>query len=146
MHELLKNYPVVIPCQVDWGHMDAFQHVNNIIFFRYFENVRVEYGIRIGITEDMETKGEGPILGHAECKYIKPLFFPDTALTGVRVSAIRGSDMHMLYKIVSQNRNEVVAVGTTIGVYYDYRAKHRIDFPQKLIDRMEKLEGRKLTG
>jgi acyl-CoA thioester hydrolase len=142
MHKLLKNYSVVIPCPVDWGHMDAFQHVNNIIFFRYFENVRVEYGMRIGITDELESRGIGPILGHIECKYIKPLFFPDTALTGVRVASVQGSDMLMEYKIVSENRNEVVATGTSIGVYYHYRELHRMDYPEALIARIEKLEGR----
>lgn len=144
MHELLQDFPVVVPCQVDWGHMDAFQHVNNIIFFRYFENARVEYGMRIGITDDLETHGIGPILAHTECKYIKPLFFPDTALTGVRTVQITGSEMNMEYKIVSLNRHEVAAVGTSLGVFYHYREQRRLDFPRKLIDRMEKLEGRSL--
>ena len=142
MHELLQDFPIVTPCPVDWGHMDAFQHVNNIIFFRYFENARIQYGMRIGITEDMESLGIGPILGHTECKYIRPLFFPDTALTGVRVAAMQESEMLMEYKIVSEQRNEVVAVGTSLGVFYHYREQTRINLPGKLVDRIDALEGR----
>lgn len=142
MHELLQDYPVVTPCPVDWGHMDAFQHVNNIIFFRYFENARIAYGMRIGITEDLETLGIGPILGHTECKYIRPLFFPDTALTGARMAGWKDSEMLMEYKIVSETRNEVVAVGTSLGVFYHYREQTRVDLPDKLVARMDALEGR----
>lgn len=142
MHALLEDYPVITPCPVSWGHMDAFQHVNNIRFFRYFENARIEYGIRVGMTEDMQSLGIGPILAHTECKYIRPLFFPDTALTGVRMAAMQDSEMLMEYKIVSERRNEVVAVGTSLGVFYHYREQTRVNLPEKLVTRVDALEGR----
>ena len=37
MKELLKTFPVVTKIPVIWGDMDSFQHVNNVIYFRYFE-------------------------------------------------------------------------------------------------------------
>ena len=44
----LAGVPVVIDQVVDWGDMDSFGHVNNVVYFRYFENARVEYFQRIG--------------------------------------------------------------------------------------------------
>ena len=144
MHPLLQDYPVVVPCPVDWGQMDAFEHVNNIIYFRYFENARVAYGLRIGITDHIKTLGIGPILAHTECKFIRPLFFPDTALTGARITGAHGSEMTMEYKVVSEQRNEVAALGSSLGVYYHYREQRRLDMPADLIARIEQLEGRVL--
>ena len=40
-HKQLENYPVVIEIPVAWGDMDAFQHVNNVAYFRYFESARI---------------------------------------------------------------------------------------------------------
>jgi len=41
MQALLKTFPVVATIPVKWGDMDAFQHVNNVIYFRYFETYNV---------------------------------------------------------------------------------------------------------
>lgn len=144
MHELLKNYPVVVECHVDWGQMDAFQHVNNTVYFRYFENARVAYGEKINILEHIASDGIGPILAATDCRFIRPLTHPDTALCGARMLTIDGSEMRMKYKIVSRAQNAVAAVGTSLGVYYDYRNKKRVDLPQDMIARIEALEGRTL--
>ncbi len=41
--ELIAGYPVVIHQPVVWGEMDFYRHVNNTVYFRYFENVRLEF-------------------------------------------------------------------------------------------------------
>ena len=61
MHDLLAGYPVVIEIPVAWGEMDAFQHVNNIVYFRYFESGRIAYFERAGWTTRERTGGIGPI-------------------------------------------------------------------------------------
>ena len=43
MHPELAGYPVIVVCDVAWGDMDSFAHVNNVVYFRYFENARLEY-------------------------------------------------------------------------------------------------------
>ena len=43
MHAILQECPLVIEVPVLWGEMDALQHVNNIVYFRYFENARMAY-------------------------------------------------------------------------------------------------------
>mgnify|MGYP006299734345 CR=1 FL=1 len=139
---LLQDYPVVVETRVDWGDMDAFQHVNNVVYFRYFENARVEYGERINITDRMKSEGLGPILGWTDCKYIRPMTFPDTAITGVRLGGVQDSRMKLEYKIVSDAQGEVTAVGASIGVFYDYRKGEKVDFPEELVLRIEKLEDR----
>ena len=44
MQDLEKEYPVVIEQPLIWGDMDAYQHVNNTVYFRYFEDVRILRG------------------------------------------------------------------------------------------------------
>jgi len=145
MEELLKDYPVVIECRVSWGDMDAFRHVNNVIYFRYAESARVTYGEKINTTEWLETEGLGPILKWAECKFIRPVAYPDTLRVGVRAMSMEHGELKMGYKMVSEKQGAVVAVAASIGVFYDYRNRRRLDeFPQPLIDRVEKLEGRPL--
>ncbi|MDT5062333.1 MAG: acyl-CoA thioester hydrolase [Acidobacteriota bacterium] len=60
MEELLKGYPVVIVIPVAWGEMDSLQHVNNIIYFRYFESARMAYFNKLDIWSYMHETGSAP--------------------------------------------------------------------------------------
>lgn len=51
MHQSLEGFPVVIELPVVWGEMDAFAHVNNVVYFRYFESARIAYLERINCLE-----------------------------------------------------------------------------------------------
>ncbi len=43
MKEVLKEYKVVSVINVQWGDMDAYQHVNNVVYVRWGENARIDY-------------------------------------------------------------------------------------------------------
>ncbi|HEX6622399.1 MAG TPA: acyl-CoA thioesterase, partial [Pyrinomonadaceae bacterium] len=103
MRELLEAYPVVIETPVAWGEMDSFQHVNNIVYFRYFESARMAYFERVGFWAYMDETGVGPILASTRCKFILPLTYPDTVSIGARVSEIEDDRFTMSYAVVSHN-------------------------------------------
>ena len=66
-----------------WGDMDAFQHLNNVAYFRLFESVRIAYFNELGILETMGLKNLGPILHSTDCRYRIPLTYPDALLLGL---------------------------------------------------------------
>ena len=53
-HTLLAGFPVILELPVQWGEMDAYGHVNNTVFFRYFESARMEYLRKCGFAESHE--------------------------------------------------------------------------------------------
>jgi acyl-CoA thioester hydrolase len=57
-----------------WGEMDALGHMNNVSYFRYFEEVRIAWFKSLEI--EYQSQGEGPILGTITCKYLKPAIYP----------------------------------------------------------------------
>ncbi len=57
-----------------WGEMDALGHMNNVSYFRYFEEVRIAWFERLNI--EYQALGEGPILGTITCKYLRPAIYP----------------------------------------------------------------------
>ena len=65
----LADFPVVIEQPVAWGDMDSFGHVNNVVYFRYFENARVEYIRRLGWWEYLKEAGVGPIVASTHAKF-----------------------------------------------------------------------------
>ena len=67
---------MVIP--IRWGDMDAMGHVNNTIYFRYLEIVRIEWLHRAGGAPDRE--GTGPVIVNAFCNFIRQLEYPGDIL------------------------------------------------------------------
>ena len=50
------DYPVVISLPVQWGDQDLFGHVNNVVYFRWYESARIAYLDRIGVSDLMERR------------------------------------------------------------------------------------------
>ena len=142
MQALLKTFPVVATIPVKWGDMDAFQHVNNVIYFRYFETVRIQYFETLGWLDILEQLGIGPILGSISCRFRIPLTYPDTVFAGAKITEIREKRFSMEYLIVSEKHPEPVAEGTGIVVCYNYQKNQTTQIPEIIHQAVEKLEGR----
>ena len=69
---------------IRWGDMDAMNHVNNTIYFRYLETVRIDWMSSIGCQPD--PKGEGPVIVNAFCNFYKQLEYPGDVRVKMYVS------------------------------------------------------------
>ena len=130
---------------VVWGEMDAFGHVNNIIYFRYFESARLLYFEKIGFLETIQTTGVGPILASTRCDFRKALTFPDKIHVGARVTEMGDDRFLMQYRIVSEKLQKIAAEGEGLIVSFDYRKGHKAPVPTKIRAQIEALEGRPPT-
>lgn len=140
MKELLAQYPVVVEIPVAWGEMDALGHVNNIIYFRYFETARIVYMRKIDFITALDQMDVGPILAAIDCKFKYPVTFPDTLSVGVRTTSIEADRYTMEHCVVSHHARRVAAVGAGLIVAYDYRAKKKAQLPEALKRRIKELE------
>ena len=88
----------------------------------------------------MAGTGAGVILSHVNCTYIRPVFYPDTLLTGLKVSLV-GTDRFVLsHTIYSTAQKHIVAVGVSEFVSFDYVEMKRIPLPEHILEAMECLE------
>ncbi len=141
MENLLHGFPVVVELPVAWGEMDAFNHVNNIVYFRYFESARIAYFEKLNLMLFMEQTGIGPILASTHCRYKIPLTYPDTIAVGARIARLEADRFTMEYSIVSQQHQKIAAEGDGVIVSYDYRANKKAPMPAELTRRIVELEG-----
>ena len=140
MTDHLIKFPVSIDIPIRWGDMDAFQHVNNTIYFRYFETVRVAYLERLGVAGFMGIESVGPIIASINCRFRFPLTYPDTAVTGVRVTQMENDRFVMEHRLVSQRHGAVAAEGTATVVTYDFAAACKAVIPDEVRKRILHLE------
>ncbi|TNE46941.1 MAG: acyl-CoA thioesterase [Deltaproteobacteria bacterium] len=116
---------------VTWGSMDAFNHVNNTVYFRYFEDVRIAFFEEAGITSFMEEHGIGPILASTQCRFKFPLTYPDTLTIGTYISERSDDRFTMSYVVYSQTHKKIAAVGEGLVVSYDYNQNQKAPLPQE---------------
>ena len=141
--KLLAEYPVVVVLPVVWGEMDAYRHVNNVVYFRYFESARLEYFRRMGWFEYEEETGVGPILATTEARFRRALTYPDTISVAARVPTVGEDRFTMQYRIVSHNLATVSTEGQGTIVCFNYREGKKVPFPEEVRQRVADVEARK---
>ena len=112
--------------------MDAFGHVNNVTYFRWFESARIHYFERAGWAATVVGEGVLPILGHTACTYKAPLTFPDTVTLGARVVGVQDDRFTMRYRVVSERLGVVAAEGEARIVAFDYQAGRKAPLPTEV--------------
>lgn len=136
----LAGFSIVIDVPVAWGEMDAFGHVNNIVFFRYFESARIAYLDAIGFRGSTTGDGPGPILASTQCRFRRPLAYPDRVSIGARTTRIAEDRFTMEYRIVSRSLAAVAAEGSGVIVAYDYADARKMRLPDAVRGRIRQLD------
>jgi acyl-CoA thioester hydrolase len=140
-HPTLAGFPVTIRTMVHWGEMDAYGHLNNTVFFRYFETARIAFLDRCGLLASYDRDRIGAILHSTDCRFRRPLFYPDDVAVGARTLAVADDRFTMGYRIVSLGQNAVAADGTGVIVAYDYAAGRKVPLPAAVRDAVLALTG-----
>lgn len=135
----LALFPIVIRVPIAWGEMDAFGHVNNIVYFRYFESARIAYLEAIGFRGDTPDR-VGPILASTECRFRRPLTYPDTLSVGARAASVAEDRFAMEYVIVSDTLRDIAAHGAGVVVAYDYAGMCKAALPDPVRARIGEVE------
>jgi len=122
---------------VAWGEMDAFGHVNNVVYLRWFETGRMAFFDQVGVALRDIATGSGPILAHTSCAFKRPLEFPDTITVHTSIGRIGTKSFTMLYRVESHAQGEVAAEGDGTIVWYDYAKGSSVPVPDDLRARLE---------
>ncbi|HOI73361.1 MAG TPA: thioesterase family protein [Syntrophales bacterium] len=140
MADILKGYPVSLEVPVAWGEMDAMGHVNNIVYFRYFESARIAYFEKMGLIDFMKKTGIGPILATTSCRFRIPLTYPDSVLIGAKVVSVEEDRFVMNYIVVSKKHRKPAAEGEGVIVAFDYRGGKKVPVPEALKQKVLEIE------
>ena len=82
---------------IRWGDMDAMGHVNNTVYFRYFETARIAWFDQIACTPD--PGGDGPVIINAHCSFLKQLKYPGEIEVTTLVGPPGRSSFEMVHEI-----------------------------------------------
>ncbi len=140
MVDPLEGFSVSIEIPVQWGDQDAFQHVNNTVYLRWFESSRIAYTRKLGLWDLLETHQVGPILASSKIDYRRPLTFPDAVRIGTKVARVGRTSLTLEHRVVGLSTNLVAAEGMAVIVLYDYKKAEPYPIPDPIRRAIEVLE------
>ena len=127
-------HEMVIP--IRWGDMDAMGHVNNTLYFRYFEIVRIEWLHRIGGPPDPQ--GEGPVIVNAFCNFIKQLTYPGDVLVKHYVANPGRTSFDVFLTLERTDEPGVLyATGGATTVWIDFSQEKSVPLPESVREAIE---------
>ena len=137
----LAPFPLTFEIEVQWGDMDAAQHVNNLIYLRWTETARTKYFVRLGYPVISDGKHPGFILAYQDCKYIFPVTFPDTVVVGIKAKDLFEHGFYLESHVYSKRHKRLVVINNAKIICYDYLKQQKVGISDQLNRQIALLEG-----
>lgn len=112
---------------VVWGDMDALGHVNNVRYFDYFQQARIEWLETLNLDMLQTT---GPVVVHIACTFLKPVVYPAKLKLRSSLHTLGRSSMVMDHDLYQGD--ELMAQGMCKIVWIDYLKNKSIRFPDEI--------------
>ncbi len=121
-----------------WMDNDVYGHVNNVVYYSYFDTVVNQYLIEQGVL-DIERSPVVGLVVETQCNYFASITFPDTVHAGLRVARLGSSSVRYEIGLFRNDDPETAARGHFIHVYVDRDTRRPVELPAPLRAALEKL-------
>jgi len=122
-----------------WMDNDVYGHVNNVVYFSYFDTVVNEYLIRAGVL-DIEASAVIGLVVETQCRYLSELAFPQMVHAGLRVAHLGSSSVRYEIGIFADDSESACAQGHFVHVYVDRHTRRPTPLPAPLRAALEMLQ------
>lgn len=111
-----------------WMDNDAYGHVNNVVYYSYFDTAVNRWLIERGLLDVLTSAAIGLVV-ETQCRYIKPLAFPDRVTAGIRVARLGKSSVRYEIALFRNDDADAAAVGHFVHVYVDRTTRMSTPIP-----------------
>ncbi|MFJ8231270.1 acyl-CoA thioesterase [Streptomyces sp. NPDC094448] len=111
-------------CPLRWSDMDAFGHVNNVVFLRYLEEARIDFMFRLRPGDGSPSFSGGSVVARHEIDYVRPLVHRHEPVTVESwVTRIGAASLTIAYEVKdAEGASQVYVRASTVVVPYDLEA------------------------
>jgi acyl-CoA thioester hydrolase len=132
------QYRHFLPIQTRWSDNDAYGHVNNVVYYSWFDTVVNEYLIAAGALDIQASPVVGLVV-ETQCNYFSELAFPQRVDAGLRVGHIGRSSVRYELALFGALSDSAAAQGHFVHVYVDRRSRRPVALPSPLRTAVERL-------
>jgi acyl-CoA thioester hydrolase len=132
------DYPVFRQITTRWSDNDVYGHVNNVVYYSWFDTAVNAYLIEQGAL-DIHAGSTIGLVVETHCNYYAPLAFPQIIEAGIRVGRVGNSSVRYEIALFAENSQDAAANGHFVHVYVDKATRRPAPLPEKLKQALEKL-------
>lgn len=136
--EARSAYKVFRSISTRWMDNDVYGHVNNVVYYSWFDTAVNAYLIEQGALDIHQGETIGLVI-ETQCNYFAPLAFPQTVEAGIRVAKLGKSSVRYEVGLFAQGADLAAAQGHFIHVYVDRKNRRPVPLPEKLRTVLETL-------
>tara|TARA_R110002110_G_scaffold415745_1_gene654743 strand:+ start:54099 stop:54527 length:429 start_codon:yes stop_codon:yes gene_type:complete len=133
-----SDYKVFYPISTRWSDNDIYGHINNVVYYSYFDSVANRYLIEEGGLDITDGKIVGYVV-QSGCDYHAPASYPEAIEGGLRVDRLGNSSVQYGIAIFRQGEDEALAHGHFVHVFVDRAANKSVPIPEGLRVALERL-------
>jgi len=122
-----------------WKDNDVFGHVNNVVYYSYFDTCVTGYSIRQGVL-DPQVSPTLCLVVETQCRYHSSIAFPDIVHVGLRVAKLGTSSVRYELGIFKNDDQVASAEGHFVHVYVDRQTNRPVPIPAEVVCELEKLK------
>ena len=126
--ETRERYRHFLPIATRWMDNDVYGHVNNALYYAYFDTVINEYLIARGGL-DIAAGGVIGLCVESHCAYLRPVGFPDVIDAGMRVAHLGNSSVRYEIAIFKRGEDTAAAHGWFVHVFVDRATRRPAPLP-----------------
>jgi acyl-CoA thioester hydrolase len=139
MSETRASYKHFLTIPTRWMDNDVYGHVNNVIYYSYFDTVVNDYLMRHGGLDYRDGAVVGLVV-ETMCQYKKSLAFPESVDVGLRVAKIGNSSVRFEIGIFKQGDDERAAFGHFVHVFVERAVQKAVMIPEQVRAALEKIQ------
>jgi len=121
---------------------DVYRHVNNVVYYSFFDTAVNEYLLRQGVL-DLDLSPVVSLVVETGCQYFSPIAFPDTVHCGLRVAHLGSSSVRYEIGVFRNDDRHAVAEGFFVHVACDRQTHRPVPMPADLRAALEALRALK---
>lgn len=134
----IRDYPYVQPITTRWHDNDAYGHVNNVVYYAFFDTA-VNTWLIENAGLDVANSDVIGLVVETRCNYFKSVSFPEKVLVGVRIAKLGSSNVRYEVGIFNDKNSSACAQGHFIHVYVDRKSNRPTPIPALMRSAMQKL-------
>ena len=124
-------YPVFRSITTRWMDNDVYGHVNNVVYYSWFDTAVNAYLIEQGALDIHAGEVIGLVI-ETQCNYFAPLAFPQTIEAGIRVAHLGKSSVRYEVGLFAEGEQTAAACGHFVHVYVDRETRRPVTLPAAL--------------
>jgi acyl-CoA thioester hydrolase len=134
-----EHYHHFSPIHTRWMDNDAYGHVNNVVYYSFFDTAVNRYLIEAGALDIHHGEVIGLVV-ETHCNYFAPLEFPQLVEAGLRVAHLGSSSVRYEVGLFAADAPATAAAGHFVHVYVDRATRRPVALPPALLSALQPLQ------